>query len=340
MTIALIILLSISVFMILFGHFILSAIDKYRVYPKRLAKLQAPVPTLPPTNTAPADDLPPAILSMLWNVQSTRNSKKLWRSTRFTVTLLDLIHCGKIGVLRDGKKLYLIPKEVSDDDLRPYERTMLAFVRNACRSSDRLTVARLKGYIEEHREEAAAMRVCFMKELMSDFDSRGYYAVDKCKSNVHPLALIGGISILASLGALLGWLCHNIPLGVISICFTGFAVWLSFQVFTYDIPYLTDRGIDALSRWDAYNRFIHSLPTSSENAPSVEEWSRIALYGAAMEGKFTFQELTKIWKDLPKHSLECELYDPYFYKKISEIDYAILISNAESIDNDLFKQQH
>ena len=325
--------------MILFGHFILSAIDKYRVYPKRIARLQPPMPTLPPASTPP-EDIPPAILSMLWNVQATRNFKKLWRSTRFTVTLLDLIHRGKIGVLRDGKKLYLLPREDADNNLLPYERTILAFVRNACRSSDRLTVAQLKGYIEEHRQEAASMRVRFMKELMHDFDSRGYYAVEKCKSPIHPLALIGGISILASLGALLGWMCNNIPLGVITICFTGFAVWLAIQVFTYDIPYLTQRGVDTISRFDAYNRFIHSLPTSSDKAPSVEEWSRIAVYGAAMEGRFTFQELTKIWKDLPEYSLECELYDPYFYKKISEIDYAILISNAESMDNDLFRQQH
>lgn len=336
MTIFLIILLSVSVIMILFGHFILSLIDKYYVYPKRLAELQTPIPT-EELRTAPPEDLPPAIVSMLWEISSTRNPSKLRRSTRVTVTLLDLIHRGKIGVMRDGKKLYLIPAKIDTADLLPYERTLWCFIEEAYRSNDRLSVAKLKGYIEEHRDRAANMRVRFMDELNQSFESYGYAKVLKRRVNQHPLALFGAIAVLASLGALLGWLCQNIPLGVISIGFAGFAAWLSVQVFTYDLTYLTDKGVSAISQWQAYHRYLQTLKNTSAVTPSVDQWNRIAVYAVSMEESFSFRDLNKIWKNLPEYSLECELYDPYFYKKLSEIDYAILISNAESVDSDLFK---
>ena len=337
MTILLIILLSVSVFMILFGHMILSIIDKAYVYPKRLAKLQPPIPSCEPRSTPP-EPLPPAMVSLLWCVPSARNMRKYKRSTRFTVTLLDLIHRGKIAVQRDGKKLYLLVQPEADEDLRPYEQILLNFIKDAARDIDRLSVARLKGYIEEHRDSSAAMRKRFHRELMSEFQSLGYYDELKRKSAIHPLMLIGGISVLASLGALVGWIGSNIPLGVITVCFAGFAGWLSVQVFTYDLPYLTDQGVTAWSEWDAYYRFLRSLKNASSLELPIGEWNRIAVYAAAMESNLTFQDLTKLWKNLPAFSLECELYDPYFYKKISEIDYAILISNAESVDAELFKQ--
>lgn len=336
MTIILIVLLALSVFMILFGHMILSFIDQKYIYPKRLAALQPPIPEVEPLNVPP-EDLPPAIVSMICGLHSMRSPKRIKRSTRFTVTLLDLIHRGKIKVMRDGKKLYLIPNDDPNSDLRSYERILLEFVKDAARTVDHLSVAKLKGYIEVHRECAADMRSRFMQEMMSDFQSRGYYDELKRKSPMHPLALIGGIAVLASVGALLGWLASNIPLGVITCCFAGFAGWLSIQVFTYDIPFFTKKGARAFGEWDAYRHFIQSIKNGTTQSPAIEQWNRIAVYAAALEANLTFHDLTKIWKNLPEHSLECELYDPYFFKKLSEIDYAILISNVESIDSDLLK---
>ena len=75
MTIILIILLSVSVFMILFGHIILSVIDKRLVYPKRIAQVQPSIPKLS-SCSSPPDTLPPAIVSMLWGLRYLRHPKK------------------------------------------------------------------------------------------------------------------------------------------------------------------------------------------------------------------------------------------------------------------------
>lgn len=336
MTTVLIILLSVSVFMILFGHFILSMIDKHWVYPKRLGKIQPPIPQYSPRSTPP-EVFPPAFVAMLFRLEHSEESQKDKQSTRFTVTLLDLIHRGKIGVIRDGKKLYLIPHD-DESDLLPFEITLLRFIRDAYRDAERLSVAKLKGYIEEHRDCAAEMRSRFLREMVDEFHSRGYYAeLNHQASTAHPLVLIGVISVAASLGAILGWLCHHIPLGVIALCLSGFAVWLAVQVFSYDLTHLTEEGAVALGEWKAYGQYIQFLKSGPNDHCPISEWSNVAVYAAAMEQHKTFRELVQIWQDLPDYSLECELYDPYFYKKLSEIDYAILISNAEGIDPEVFK---
>lgn len=335
MTLFLILLLSVSVFMILFGHFILSMIDRQYVYPKRLARVQPPILPKSPRQTPP-ELLPPAMVSMLYGLKKQGISKKGNRSTRFTVTLLDLIHRGKISVVRDGKRLYLIPNE-DESDLLSYEITLLRFVQDAHREIERLSVAKLKGYIEEHRESAAKMRSRFLREMMDDFQSRGFYQEIKCRRITNPLVWIGGAILTVTVGVLLGWTCQNIPLGVITLCFAGFAAWLVWQIFSYDLTYFTEKGANAMAEWEAYEQYIDTLFSSGQEKAPIEEWSRIAVYSAAMEKSRTFQDLVRIWSDLPEYSLECELYDPYFYNKLSEIDYAILISNAESADPAFFK---
>lgn len=334
MTAFLIALLSISAFMIVAGHFILSAIDRIFVYPRRLKKVQTTVPEYPPI-ALPPSNLPPAIVSQLVFF-GDHSPKKEKSYTRFTVTLLDLVHRHKIFVTRKGDELYFSPLG-EDSDLLPYERELKNFFCEAAEGRCYLSLTSLKSYIEEYREKAAEMRNRFLRELSDDFVARGFSDTISYEKETHPLVLIGEIAVLMSVGAMLGWVASNIPLGVISVCFAGIATTLCLQVFRYKITYLTPKGEEMRAKWIAYGNYLSQLTVQQGRELPAERWRELAVYAAALEQNKTYAELSAIWGALAEQYPECQLYDPKFYRMLCQIDYAILISNIRLEDRSEWK---
>ena len=325
------VLLLVSAFVILFGHLLMSILDRLFVYPRRLAKVQKQIIQYPPTQLRPSH-LPPAIVSQL--VFFGDHYKKPGKSyTRFTVTLLDLIHRQTIYVTRKEDELFFSPLG-DEKDLLPYELLLKRFIRDA--AGDRLYVSLtdLLVYIEANRERAAEMRSLFLKEVTEDFISRCFSDEISFQKNVHPLMYIGEVAVAGTLGVALGWFAGNVPLGLISVGLTTVATSLCLQVFRYKLTYLTDKGVETQSQWRAYGEYLSELTPETCKGLSGSILCDYAVYATALEQEQTFASLASVWEDIAEDHPECILYEPRFFKKLTQIDNSILISNISSENSD------
>ncbi len=328
MTVFLEILLGISVFVVIFGHFILSIIDRYWVYPKRLAKVQPEMPSAQPVDRPPSD-LSPALVSRLVFF----GNRKGGSYTQFAVTLMDLVHRKKIYVDHKSNELIFIPLD-DGHGLQPFEQTLLTFLLEAAGENSQITLTYLKSYIEEHPEQCGEMRKKFQREVIDAFLAQGFSDEVSYEHKQNPFLLIGKIALVVGAGALLGWLAGSLTLGVVSLCFAGLAFAVCYQVFSYKLPYLTEKGMQMKAEWLAYGQYLDELKCAGQKAASLspERWCEVAVYAAAMEKNKTFDELSSLWETLADDYPECELYDPHFYKKICSIDHAILVANIHLED--------
>ena len=321
------VLLLTAAFLILFGHLIMSVVDRMYVYPKRLAKVQKSDPNYPPVNKIPAH-LPPAVVSQLvfFGGQNKTEGKSY---TRFTVTLLDLVHRQKVFVTKREDELYFSPLG-DESDLLPYELTLKRFLERAAGERVYISLSELLIYIEAHPKESAEMRSRFLREVSEDFISRGYSSEVSYEKNIHPLVHIGEVAVSVVLGAVLGWLAGNIPLGLISVGLGAISVSLCQQVFRYKIQYLTERGVEMRARWNSYGRYLSSLNVSACNEIEDSVLCHFAVYAVALETEKTFTDLASLWESIAEEHPECILYDNRFFKKLTQIDNSILISNVRS----------
>lgn len=347
MTLFLQILLGISIIVALLGHFICSLIDRAFVYPKRLRKVQTDLPHVDPLKRPPGD-LPPALASRLYFFGQHKHKGLSY--TQFAVTLLDLVHRKKILVDHSTNHLYFTPLD-DGEGLLPYEQTLLNFIVAAASESGidpteggqaHITLSQLKAYIEEHPERAGQMRELFQKQVIDAFLQEGYSGEVSYEHKLNPFEVIGLIALAVGLGALLGWLAGNLTLGVFAVCFAGLATAVCYQVFSYKLPYLTEKGVETKAQWLAYGEYLDSINREEGESEhlSPERWCEIAVYAAAFEKNKTFEELSTLWESLATDYPECELYDPYFFRKICSIDHAILVANPgledlrETVRND------
>lgn len=329
------VLLLVSAGMILFGHLILSVVDCHFVYPKRLAKVQLDEKAYPKTPTRPAD-LPPAIVSQL--VFFGGHNKMPGKSyTRFTVTLLDLVHRKKIYVTRKGEELFFSPLG-EESDLLPFELTLKQFLREAAGERLFISLSDLLIYIEANREAAAEMRSRFLREVSEDFLARNYSAEVSYEKSVHPLMRIGEVAVAGTVGVALGWLARNIPLGLISVGLAAVAVTLCMQVFRYKLPYLTEEGTIMKARWQAYGDYLSELSPVNCKEISGAALCDFAVYATALEQEETFSALAPVWEGIAEDHPECILYDSRFFKKLTQIDNSILISNVRPENQDALHQ--
>lgn len=325
------VLLLASAIMILFGHLIMSLVDRLYTYPKRLAKVQIPAKPYPPTPTRPAD-LPPAIVSQL--VYFGGHTKAPGKSyTRFTVTLLDLVHRQKIFVTRREDELFFSPLG-DESDLLPFELTLIHFLRDAAGERLFISLSDLLIYIEANQKIAADMRSRFLREVSDDFQARNFSAEVSYEKNTHPLMLIGEVAVAGTAGVVLGWLAGNIPLGLITVGLATVAVSLCMQVFRYKIPYLTAEGTIMQARWQAYGEYLSKLTPNTCKALSGSALCDYAVYATALEQEKTFSALAPVWEGISEDHPECILYDPRFFKKLTQIDNSILISNIRPENRD------
>lgn len=339
MTLFLYILLGVSIVAVLLGHFISSLVDRLYVYPKRLRKVQSEIPKLDPIDSPP-DDLPPALASRLYFFGQHKHKGLSY--TQFTVTLLDLVHRKKIYVDHSTNHLFFTPLD-DGDGLLPFEQTLLNFIVAAASESGldpteggpaHITLSQLKAYIEEHPDRAGKMRGIFQRQIIESFIAQGYSDEVSYEHKITPFEVLGAIAGVATLGALFGWLAGNISLGVVSLFFTALAIGVCYQVFSYKLPYLTEKGIEMKAKWLAYGEYLESIKHTGSGAEhlSAERWCEVAVYAAAFEKNKTFDELSDLWETLADDYPECELYDPHFFKKICSIDHAILVANPNLED--------
>lgn len=333
------ILLGISIAVVLLGHFVCALIDRALVYPKRLGKVQPDIPRLDPIDRPP-DDLPPALASRLYFFGQQK--RKGLSYTQFAVTLLDLVHRKKILVDHSTNHLYFTPLD-DGEGLLPFEQTLLNFIVAATSESGidpteggqaHITLSQLRAYIEEHPDRAGQMRDIFQKQVIDAFLKQGYSDEVSYEHKANPFRTVGGIILVAGVGALFGWLANNLALGVVTFCLAGLAVAVCYQVFGYKLPYLTEKGVDEKAKWLAYGEYLDSIKRREDNADqlSPERWCEIAVYAAAFEKNKTFDELSDLWETLADDYPECELYDPHFFRKICSIDHQILVANPHLED--------
>ena len=325
MSTVLFVLLLLSAGMILFGHFIMYVIDRFWVYPRRLAKVQSKEQVCPPTHIRP-DKLPPAIVSQL--VYFGGHNKVAGKSyTRFTVTLLDLIHRQKVFVTRREDELFFSPLgDVSD--LLPFEQTLMDFIKEAAGQKLFISLSDLLVYIEGHKESAAEMRSRFLLQVSEEFLSHEFCDEISYEKTLHPLMYIGQISVAGTVGVTLGWLAGNVPLGLISVGLAMVAVALCAQVFRYKLCYLTKKGVEIQCQWKAYGAYLEKLTPRYCAGISNATICSFAVYAVALEQEKTFTALAPVWQDIAEDHPECILYDMRFFKKLTQIDNSILISNA------------
>ncbi len=319
MTVLLILILAASVFMILFGIRILSIIDRRKVYPRRLAAHFVPTKAYPPTRICPGD-LPPAVVNKLLSLDGGDPPG----SAPITVTLLDLIHRRLIYVTPKGRELYFSPLG-SPEGLLPYEQRLLSFLRAAAGEQCYLSLTDLVEYIDVHRDEAARMRGAFLREVNEDFLDRGFCAMADYEDSAHPLVRIGEMGVSMAIGAALGWLAGNIPLGVTALAFAAAALILSGQVFAYRIPYLTDAGADMAARYRAWGAALSPLDSRAASHLPPADLSRYAAFAAALGQTDAFAALTDARHAIADDYPECKLYDPLYMEKLNRIDYSIYL---------------
>lgn len=331
--------MGISIGVVLLGHFICSVIDRAFVYPKRLAKVQPEIPHLEPVNRPP-ELASPALVSRLCFFGEQR--KKGLSYTQFAVTLLDLVHRKKILVDHSTNHLYFTPLD-DGEGLLPFEQTLLNFIVAAASESGidpteggpaHITLSQIKAYIEEHPDRAGQMREAFQKQVIEAFIEQGYSSEVSYEHRINPFEVLGLIGASVGLGVLLGWLASNITLGVFSLCFTGLAFAVCFQVFSYKLPYLTEKGVEMKSKWLAYGEYLDTIKHTGSHAEQLtpDRWCEVAVYAAALEKNKTFDELSTLWETIADDYPECELYDPHFFRKICSIDHAILVANPRLED--------
>ena len=320
-------ILILSAVMILFGHFIMSMVDHFYVYPRRLAKVQPRKIAYAPDRKRPGD-LPPAIVSQLMFFGGhNRVAGKSY--TRFTVTLLDLIHRQKIFVTHREDELFFSPLG-DESDLLPFELTVLHFLKQAAGERIFISLSDLLVYIEAHQEESAAMRSRFLKEVSDDFINRDLSGEISYEKRVHPLMSMGEVAVVCTVGFTIGWLAGNTALGLISIGLAAVAVSLCLQVFRYKLSYLTEQGLDQQARWKAYGDYLERLSPDFCKDVSVEDLCDYAVYAVALEQEKPFTALSPVWNAIAEEHPECILYEPMFFKKLTQIDNSILISNVHS----------
>ncbi len=331
MTTALFVLLIVSAVMILFGHFIMSLIDRFYLYPHRLAKVQVKEQIYSPTMICPTN-LPPAIVSQLMCFGG--HNKTIGKSyTRFTVTLMDLVHRQKVFVTRREDELFFSPLG-DESDLLPFEKTLMDFIKEAAGQRVFVSLTDLLVYIEAHKESASEMRNRFLRQVSEDFVSRGFTSEVSFEKSVHPLVYIGQIAVAGTVGVVLGWLAGNVPLGLISVGLATVAVALCTQVFRYKLCYLTQEGVEMQSRWKAYEACLEGLTPYACEGVSDSTVCSFAVYAVALEQEKTFTALAPVWNDIAEDHPECILYDSRFFRKLTQIDNSILISNARRENQD------
>jgi hypothetical protein len=318
-------LLLLSAVMILFGHFIMSMIDRFCIYPRRLAKVQSEVTVYPPARNRPCN-LPPAIVSQL--VFFDGHNRATGKSyTRFTVTLLDLIHRKKIFVTHRAEELFFSPLG-DESDLLPFEHTVLQFLKDAAGERIFISLSDLLVYIESHREMSAAMRSQFLGEVADDFISRELSGEVSFEKKLHPLMSMGEVAVVCTAGLTIGWLAGNAALGLISVGLAAVAFSLCLQVFRYKLLFLTSEGLEQKAQWLAYGAHLAQLNPDNCKAVSESELCDYAVYAVAFEQEKTFTSLAPLWRDIAEDHPECILYEPLFFKKLIQIDSSILISNV------------
>ena len=313
--------------MILFGPWIMSLVDRYYVYPKRLAKVQTSEAQYPSMQEHPSH-LPPAIVAQLVSF-SEQKPKKGKSYTRFIVTLLDLVHRQKIFVTHRGDELFFSPLG-DDSDLLPFEKTLIQFIKSAAGERLFISLTDLLIYIEANREIASEMRSGFLKEIAEDFCARGFYKEVSYEKSVHPMMQIGKVAVSGTVGVILGWLAGNIPLGLVTVGLSMVAVSLCTQVLRYKLPYLTEVGMTEKERWTAYAKYLSKLSTANRSNISNAEICEFAVYALALEMEEAFTTLSPVWREIAEDHPECILYESFFFKKLIQIDNSILISNVHS----------
>jgi Predicted membrane protein (DUF2207) len=227
--------------------------------------------------TSPPADLPPAIAGTLTSADPNLNTA--------LATLFDLARRGVLSIVEpagekkwyESGKEYLVELQYQSPNLLPHENGLLAVLYE--NGNDEVTAIKVSKIGEAYSKHQSL----FDEPVRQEMDAMGFIDPERKRIRTRmgrTSGLLFGLSLVGFIVALIvgialgAWPLIFLPLGLAGTSVTALVLWATYSP-------LSDQGMEASQRWQAFSKYLSHIISGKEPVPSATTFEQYLPYATS-----------------------------------------------------------